>query len=165
MLQLLRECIKAFISIRIWKVWERQMAETVFTQITEGLLHQWWLVISLPLRTPSSQTLLNPPSSRYRLHSEALKPLSESSKQTRHISSCRTNRTQIGEGLWGSLFARMLTMCICVKKATALADRPSDTMDLFQVHSSHWIPLLELRGLPLQIPLSVYTAAAQYGLV
>lgn len=49
-------------------------------------------------------------------------------------------------------------------KATALARRPSDSIRFFHTHNSHCIPLLVLWGLPLQIPLCVYTAAVLYGL-
>ena len=50
-------------------------------------------------------------------------------------------------------------------KATALARRPSHSIRIFTwIHNSHCIPSLVLQGLPLQIPLCVYTAAVLYGL-
>lgn len=63
---------------------------------------------------------------------------------------------------WG--FTHMLTMCICVEKPL-LWHGGSLTQSgfFFWTGDSHCIPLLGLWGLPLQIPLCVYTAAVQYG--
>lgn len=77
---------------------------------------------------------------------------------------CQQNQCSrvIIERLWG--FTHMLTMCICVEKPL-LWHGGSLTQSgfFFWTGDSHCIPLLGLWGLPLQIPLCVYTAAVQYG--
>lgn len=93
-----------------------------------------------------------------------LKPPTISPVQTQYISNMPAESMQPGDH-WKTLrfhtHANYVHLCW---KATALARRLSDSIRIFfWTGDSHCIPLLGLWGLPLQIPLCVYTAAVQYG--
>lgn len=84
----------------------------------------------LPLRSPSTRSLLRPLSSRDRLHVEAVKLPTRPSAQARQPQLQNPGGLMISQGL-GGIRTHANDTCICGKEATALAERPPDRRGLF----------------------------------